>query len=423
MRRITLWVLSTISTWCCSSAIPHEHQLHRPRRPRITAPQSTTATGSMATGSSRRPDGSANGTTAKGDRATPAAATGSGDQPPREPPQPPRPSMASGCSTRFGNVQVQITVENGQINQVRRPPGAVEQTRRTSRSSPGPCRPQIARGAVKAQSADIDMVSGATGTSEATPQSCSRPSTGRTCHDHLEIPVRPHTTTGVTPTLGRKAFVEQGDGMPVSFTSARPSRPCADTAAAAAASPTSRRWSRCSPPGRTDLHLPAPARTATTDELHPGPGRCHPRSCPEAEGPHRRPLQRLASPPGWTDRFDPTGWSRAGPSPPAAPPETVPEIAVGRSMPAADIVAGTGRGMHDVAPWRVGDRYRVRGQIAEVVTLTRGGMATSGAAIRGAQRVDPRTGSCRGLARIGHGGVGPGPAVGPTSGDRRLGRP
>ena len=32
----------------------------------------------------------------------------------------------------------------------------------------------------------------------------------------LEIPVRPHTTTGVTPTLGRKAFVEQVMGMPVS---------------------------------------------------------------------------------------------------------------------------------------------------------------------------------------------------------------
>ena len=51
----------------------------------------------------------------------------------------------------------------------------------------------------------------------------------------LEIPVRPHTTTGVTPTLGRKAFVEQVMGMPVSvhIRATEPTR--VDIAAAAAA--------------------------------------------------------------------------------------------------------------------------------------------------------------------------------------------
>ena len=74
--------------------------------------------------------------------------------------------------------------------------------------------------------------------------------------------------------------------------------------------------------------------------------------------------------------------------------ETVPEIAWSINA-GGDIAVGTGRGMHDVAPvWRVGiEDPRVRGQIADVVTLTRGGMATSGAAIRGAHVLDPRTGS------------------------------
>jgi thiamine biosynthesis lipoprotein len=58
-----------------------------------------------------------------------------------------------------------------------------------------------------------------------------------------------------------------------------------------------------------------------------------------------------------------------------------------------DIVAGVGRGVRPVPPWRLGiedpsDRSRVQA----VVPLEVGGLATSGAAARGAHLVDPRTG-------------------------------
>lgn len=92
--------------------------------------------------------------------------------------------------------------------------------------------------------------------------------------------------------------------------------------------------------------------------------------------------------------FDPTGlvkgWAVAGA---CAHLETVPDIAwcVGAG---GDLLAGTGRGMRDVAPvWRIGiEDPTDRSRIADVVTLTRGACATSGAAARGGHVVDPRTG-------------------------------
>lgn len=60
-----------------------------------------------------------------------------------------------------------------------------------------------------------------------------------------------------------------------------------------------------------------------------------------------------------------------------------------------DIVAGTGQGRTGaVTPWRVGiEDPADRTQIARIVDLARGGVATSGAAARGAHVYDPRTGS------------------------------
>ncbi len=87
----------------------------------------------------------------------------------------------------------------------------------------------------------------------------------------LEIPVRPHTTTGVPPTLGRKAFVEQVMGMPVSvhIRATEPTR--VDIAAAAAAVFAHlRKVDEVLSTWRTDSHLLRLQHgTATTDELHP----------------------------------------------------------------------------------------------------------------------------------------------------------
>lgn len=59
-----------------------------------------------------------------------------------------------------------------------------------------------------------------------------------------------------------------------------------------------------------------------------------------------------------------------------------------------DIVAGAGRGAVQLRPWRIGiEDPRDRSRVAATVDLSVGGVATSGAAARGAHIVDPRTGS------------------------------
>ena len=66
-----------------------------------------------------------------------------------------------------------------------------------------------------------------------------------------------------------------------------------------------------------------------------------------------------------------------------------------------DVVVGAGRGGSGApAVWRIGiEDPRAPGAIAEVVSLTHGAIATSGASARGAHIVDPRTG--QGIARQG----------------------
>ncbi|MEO6019615.1 MAG: FAD:protein FMN transferase [Knoellia sp.] len=99
--------------------------------------------------------------------------------------------------------------------------------------------------------------------------------------------------------------------------------------------------------------------------------------------------------------FDPTGlvkgWAVAASS---AHLETVPDI--GFSIGGGgDIVVGTGRGMLAAEPvWRIGiENPRDRSEVAEVVTLSRGAIATSGTAARGAHIMDPHTGQP--ISRIG----------------------
>lgn len=94
-------------------------------------------------------------------------------------------------------------------------------------------------------------------------------------------------------------------------------------------------------------------------------------------------------------RFDPTGLVKGwGVAAAAAHLQDLPEIAFCVNA-GGDIVAGTGRGMAQQQPtWRVGiEDPRDRGRIADVVTLTRGGLATSGTAARGAHLLDPRSGA------------------------------
>lgn len=92
--------------------------------------------------------------------------------------------------------------------------------------------------------------------------------------------------------------------------------------------------------------------------------------------------------------FDPTGlvkgWAVAGAG---AHLDVVPELAwsIGAG---GDVAVGAGTGPSAAAPsWRIGLADPVRpGRVADVVTLRRGAVATSGAAERGGHVVDPRTG-------------------------------
>ncbi|WP_392542530.1 FAD:protein FMN transferase [Oryzobacter telluris] len=105
--------------------------------------------------------------------------------------------------------------------------------------------------------------------------------------------------------------------------------------------------------------------------------------------------------PGGRTVFDPTGlvkgWAVAGA---AAHLDVVPGVsyAVGAG---GDVTVGVGPGAtDDPSPWRIGvedpdDASRVR----EVVEVRRGGVATSGAARRGAHIVDPASGE--GISRPG----------------------
>lgn len=116
--------------------------------------------------------------------------------------------------------------------------------------------------------------------------------------------------------------------------------------------------------------------------------------CLEAEDRTDGLFRGWRSTSGGRSVFDPTGlvkgWAVSAAS---AHLETVPGISFSVGA-GGDVVVGTGRGWRDdPLVWRIGiEDPRDRRQVAEVVTLTRGAVATSGAAARGAHIVDPRTG-------------------------------
>ena len=145
MRRIVLWPAGTV--WrrsCCCSATTRRWAPPRPasRRPaRSATPRVLTGAGPTVGTRHAEPRPSSGQRTTRRRRTTPAT------------------------RRQWGPVQVQITVEGGRLTDVDRRAGTRTATAGTRRSTPTRCR-SCARGASTAQSADIDMVSGATVTSE-----------------------------------------------------------------------------------------------------------------------------------------------------------------------------------------------------------------------------------------------------------------
>ena len=213
-----------------------------------------------------------------------------------------------------------------------------------------------------------------------------------------DVPVRAGRDRDGSGRLGRRAFVRQLMGLPVSIhvRADDPSR--ADIAAASE---------------RVFAHLARVDRVLSTwradsdllrlqhgeidvDEAHPWLADVV-ELCLEAEDRTEGLFRAWRSREGGRVVFDPLGlvkgWAVAAA---AAHLDTVPGISwsVGAG---GDVVVGAGRGMSGVEPvWRIGiEDPADRTSVVDVVSLTRGAVATSGAAARGAHIVDPRTG--RGL--------------------------
>lgn len=197
------------------------------------------------------------------------------------------------------------------------------------------------------------------------------------------------------PVLRRRAWVEQIMGLPVSVhvRAADPERPDIDHAVRQVFAHL-RKADAVFSTWRADSELLRLQHgEADPSGLHPWIGEVVD-LCLEAEARTDGLFQAWRHRPAGRTVFDPTGLVKGwAVSQAVAHLETVDEIAwcVGAG---GDLVAGTGRGVGDHAPtWRVGiENPHERGQIADVVALTTGAVATSGAAARGAHITDPRDG-------------------------------
>lgn len=205
----------------------------------------------------------------------------------------------------------------------------------------------------------------------------------------LDVPVR------VPQAAGRRVFVRHLMGMPVSLhvRAVDPARSEVELAAERVFAHLER-VDRVLSTWRTDSDL-LRLQHGELDvaEAHPWLAEVTD-LCLEAEDRTDGLFQAWRSREGGRPTFDPTGlvkgWAVAAAS---AHLETVPGLAFSIGA-GGDLTVGTGRGMHGANPvWRIGiENPRDRREVAEVVTLTRGAIATSGAAARGAHIVDPRTG-------------------------------
>jgi uncharacterized protein with FMN-binding domain len=160
MRRITLWALSTLTTLVllfsyhtstssrsAAAAAPVIAQANAPS----STPQATTPSGTPTTSSGSSTDSGSGGSAST---PTPSASSSSAA----------KTYDGAAVSTRFGNVQVQVTVANGKITaaQVLQVPWNDNRDQEINSYAV----PVLNGEVVQAQSATIDMVSGATYTSD-----------------------------------------------------------------------------------------------------------------------------------------------------------------------------------------------------------------------------------------------------------------
>ena len=152
MRRITLWLLSTISTLVLLFSYSTSTSASASVAASVVAEADT---GSDGTDTPTQPDTS----TQTPAQTESSAASGSSTSTAA------RTILGNAIMTRYGNVQVQITVANGAItaSEVTQVPWSNGKDQQIN----GRAVPVLNAEVVDAQSAGIDMVSGATYTSEA----------------------------------------------------------------------------------------------------------------------------------------------------------------------------------------------------------------------------------------------------------------
>ena len=165
MRRITLWLLSTISTLVLlfsyststsASASVAASVVAEADTGSSTDSSSSTDSGSSTDSSSSTGSGSTTGSGTSTDSSTESGSQSSSAV---------QTVLGDAIMTRYGNVQVQITVANGAItaSEVTQVPWSNGKDQQIN----GRAVPVLNAEVVDAQSAGIDMVSGATYTSEA----------------------------------------------------------------------------------------------------------------------------------------------------------------------------------------------------------------------------------------------------------------
>lgn len=178
MRRITLWLASTISALFL--LFSYHTSTNAAATTSIVAPQTDAATAAGAAGTPSTTSGSSpsdssttSGSTTSGSTtsgsATSGSATSGASAGSSAAAITPATVDGSVISTRYGNVQVQITVADGKVTAAK--VLQVPWSDRKDQQINSRAVPILNSEAVAAQSSDIDMVSGATYTSQAYAQS------------------------------------------------------------------------------------------------------------------------------------------------------------------------------------------------------------------------------------------------------------
>ncbi len=163
MRRITTWLLSTVTALVL--LFSYHTSTSSGAATSIVAAGTDTGTGSTSGAAPHAQSGSSDsGSGSPSDDSGSSTGTGSSPDTSGSPSSAAKTYSGDAVSTRFGDVQVEITVDNGRITDSRVlqvPWNDHKDQEINSRAVP-----ILNSEAVEAQSADIDMVSGATYTSQ-----------------------------------------------------------------------------------------------------------------------------------------------------------------------------------------------------------------------------------------------------------------